>query len=75
MSIRKNSLVKVTEDAKKTFDKAFKGKHPLLEKGPFLFFGEIVNMPGHCTVMNYTTYEFISGVHTDNFRELTEDEW
>ena len=45
----------------------------LLGPGPYTFFGEIPNMPGHCIVMN-SIKNFAVGMHTDNFVELTEDE-
>ena len=47
----------------------------------YLFLGEIPNMPGgHCVVLEYshavqnTLNALYVGYHTDNFRELTEEE-
>ena len=40
----------------------------------YVFMGEIVNMRGHCVVVSHRTGKVISGYHTDNFIELTEDE-
>ncbi len=40
----------------------------------FLFFGEILNMPGHGTFINIDTNKTIVGLHVDSFRETTEDE-
>ena len=39
-----------------------------------IFFGEIPNMPGHCVVMSHITGNMYSGYHTENFREMDEDE-
>ena len=38
-----------------------------------LFLGEIVDMPGHCIIVNEKGKVFW-GYHTENFRALTEDE-
>jgi len=40
----------------------------------FLFMGQIPNMPGHCVVMGLKTNKIYSGVHTERFIELTEEE-
>lgn len=42
--------------------------------GVLVFFGEIPQMPGHCVVADQATGEFRWGLHTDRFRELTDDE-
>lgn len=39
-----------------------------------IFLGEIPNMPGHCVVAGCTTGKIYSGLHTDNFVEMQEDE-
>lgn len=44
------------------------------ENSRYIFFGEIPNMPGHCVVMNVETKQWLSGYHTQNFIEITEDE-
>jgi hypothetical protein len=49
-------------------------KYPFTEKGVYLFFGEIPNMPGHCVVADHRTGQIYSGYHTENFVELDEDE-
>jgi hypothetical protein len=41
---------------------------------PFLFLGEILNMPGHCAVAERGTGRLHVGYHTDNFVELGESE-
>ena len=51
-----------------------KAKYPFKEKGTYIFFGEIPNMPDHCIVADYKTGKIYSGYHTDNFVELTDDE-
>lgn len=40
----------------------------------YIYLGEIVQMPGHCILVEMKTGKVISGYHTDNFIELTEDE-
>jgi hypothetical protein len=45
-----------------------------VNKGVYLFLGEIVQMPGHCVLINIRTNEIHTGFHTDNFIELTEEE-
>ena len=40
----------------------------------FVYMGEIPNMLGHCVVAGYTTGKLYSGLHIENFIELTEDE-
>ncbi len=51
-----------------------KAKYPFKEKGVYIFFGEIPNMPGHCVVSDHKTGKIYSGYHTDNFVELKDDE-
>ena len=48
--------------------KTFKKKHP------YVFFGEIPNMPGHCVVIDHYTGEIFSGYHTEDFIEIPEEE-
>ena len=40
----------------------------------YTYLGEIPNMPGHCVVVNNKTKEIKSGMHIENYVELTEDE-
>ena len=40
----------------------------------FVFLGELVQMPGHCIVCNYTTGQIVCGYHTENFIPLTKEE-
>lgn len=54
--------------------KGIKNQYPFKEKHPYIFFGEIPNMPGHCIVMDNETKELYSGYHTDHFTEMPEDE-
>lgn len=61
---RPMSLCKVVEHKEKELK--------LLGQGPFVFFGEIPNMPGHCIMMKFMSREFFNG-HSVNFRELIED--
>jgi hypothetical protein len=46
----------------------------LISDQVYVFFGEIPNMPGHCVVMNHKTGQMLSGIHTENFKEIAEDE-
>lgn len=67
---RKLSLVKFD------YDNVPKSQHhyyPFKKGKAYLFFGEIVNMPGHCAVAAHGGTVYF-GYHTDNFVELTEDE-
>ncbi len=45
----------------------------LKEDHPYIFFGEIPNMPGHCIVMDFQTGEFFNGYHTEHFIEVTKE--
>ena len=46
----------------------------LLREDVYIFMGEIPNMPEHCVVAAKNSGKILSGLHTDNFIELTEDE-
>lgn len=65
------SFVKLSDECKE-LDDAY-GYTNTLGPGPYTFFGEIPNMPGHCVVMN-SLKNFTVGMHTYNFVELTEEE-
>lgn len=41
---------------------------------PYVFFGDIPNMPGHCIIMSRDSGKFFVGYHSDNFVELSGDE-
>lgn len=75
--IRQYALVDLTDEYK---DRYFKGgsKYPyhrnLLGCGPYIFLGEIPNMPDHCVVISHRLGTIFSGCHIEDFRELTEDE-
>jgi hypothetical protein len=45
----------------------FEGKH-------FIFLGEISNMPGHCILVDIKTGLILSGYHSDNFKEVKEND-
>jgi len=47
--------------------------YPWKEGDSLLYLGEIVNMPGHCSVVTRKG-EVHWGYHTENFRIATEDE-
>jgi hypothetical protein len=40
----------------------------------YVFLGEIPNMPGHCIVADIKTGRLFSGYHTEQFREVTDEE-
>lgn len=66
---RKNSLVKFNiKDSE--IDKRFRKKIPFNQQDVYIFLGEIVNMQGHCIVMNYKTKEIHTGCHSDYFSEF-----
>ena len=51
------------------------GKHyPFSIHQKFVMLGEIANMPGHCVISDYRTGHIYSGYHTDDFKEISEDE-
>ncbi len=54
--------------------KVFKRFDLKTREGVYIYIGDIAQMPGHCIVLDYKTERIISGYHTDNFIELTEDE-
>jgi hypothetical protein len=49
-------------------------KYPFKRDHTYLFLGELANMPRHCVVADLKTGRLFAGYHTDNFRELAEDE-
>lgn len=53
---------------------AYHRKYPFVEGDAYVFHGEIMNMPGHCVVSDMKTGQVFSGYHTENFREIAEDE-
>lgn len=55
-----------------TFPKGF-SQYPWKVGEHLLYLGEVVQMPGHCIVVNHAGKVFW-GWHTDNFRYPTEDE-
>ena len=62
-----------------TFDftsmsKTFHRKYPLIAERPYVFLGEIPNMPFHCVVADHLTGQIHSGYHTSNFVEITSEE-
>lgn len=65
------SWVKLGEWAAEN-DKQY-GYTKTLGEGPYIYFGEIPNMPGHCVVLNRQN-KFTIGMHIFNFVELTSEE-
>jgi len=53
--------------------KGYEDKYPWKVGQSLLFLGEVVQMPGHCIVVDKAGKVYW-GWHTDNFREPTEDE-
>jgi hypothetical protein len=68
---RKNSLVKFDFT---TFPPEFWKKYPFREDGVYVYLGEIVNMKGHCIVVDHNNGQIFSGYHIEDFVELTEEE-
>jgi hypothetical protein len=60
---RPNSLVRLTHNGHNT---------PFHPGKSYLWLGEIAQTPGHCIVV--VGKSILSGWHTDNFVEITEDE-
>ena len=48
-------------------------EYPLETDKIYIFLSEIINMPGHCIVIEMNSNKIFSGFHTDCFVELTED--
>lgn len=55
------------------YPEEFKNAYPFKHNERLLFLGEIINMPGHCIVVNEKG-QVLWGYHTDAFREPNEDE-
>jgi hypothetical protein len=69
--IRQNALVKFDyKDMPEKYHKLY----PFKEDAPYIFLGEIVQMPGHCIVVGMKDGKIYNGYHTENFIELTENE-
>jgi hypothetical protein len=63
---RKLSLVKFIGGSRK--------RTPFKPSDTYLFLGEIAQMPGHCAVVELGSGRVWTGYHTDNFREVPDDE-
>jgi hypothetical protein len=51
-------------------------KYPFTQEAVYVYFGEIPNMyGGHCVVAEFRTGQIFSGYHTENFIEVSEDEF
>lgn len=68
---RQYSLVRFLYDS---IPKKYHSQYPFTQKGAYIFFGEIPNMPGHCIVADRITGQLFCGYHIENFAELSEDE-
>jgi hypothetical protein len=40
----------------------------------FIYLGDIIQMPGHCTVIRMKDNKVFTGMHTENFTPVTDDE-
>lgn len=65
--MRQYALVKLVEgiSISESFD---------LSEDVYVFLGEIPNMKDHCVVIGQRSGKAFVGYHTENFRELSEDE-
>ena len=74
MKIPRNlSLVKLADSV--TDDMIKEYHYPFKRSLTYIFLGEIVNMPGHCIVIEYkANHTVYSGYHTADFKELKKDE-
>jgi hypothetical protein len=68
---RKLSLVKFNFDGCPV---EYHKKCPFSSEVVYVYLGDIVNMPGHCVVVEHETGRIYSGFHTENFVEIPEDE-
>jgi len=76
MKPRKLSLVKFDEGEgypTPPMPKELRKQYPFGRDEHLMFIGEIVNMPGHCVLVRKNG-EVVWGYHTDNFKELTDEE-
>lgn len=65
------ALIKIIETQKNNFKKSYKKE---IGEGPYVFLGEVPNMPGHCVLVDWKTGKVTCGHHTANFVELTDKE-
>lgn len=49
-------------------------RRPFRDGQVFIFFGEILNMPGHCIVADHKTGKLYSGYHIERFMQIPDDE-
>lgn len=77
---RKLSLITLTDKANARWlaNDSTRFHNPSTFKVPtLLFLGEIPNMPGHCVVIDNAmgnSSKMLIGYHTNDFRELTDEE-
>ena len=71
--LRQNALIKIEPNYKKWL-KENDGESPLLKEDVFIFLGEIPNMPNHSIVAGHKSGKILSGYHTSDFMELSDDE-
>ena len=75
--LKKMSLVKFNFESLNpaAFKEEDCGRHyPFSIYDKFVYLGDVVQMPGHCIVVNTTTGQIYCGYHTDNFVEISEEE-
>jgi hypothetical protein len=68
---RQYSLVKFDFES---IPEKYHSEYTFTNKDVFLFLGEIPNMPGHCALVDNKSGLVLSGYHTSNFIELSEEE-
>ncbi len=71
--LRQNALIKIESKHKKWLEEN-DNESPLLKEEVFVFLGEIPNMPEHCIIVGHKSGKVLSGYHTFDFLELSEDE-
>ena len=67
--IKKLTMVKLN-----TTSQEYPNYKEIFGPSPYIFLGEISNMPGHCVICSHQTGKIYSGFHTDNFVAIPEDE-
>jgi len=68
---RQYSIVKFDYD---NVPEEYRECYPFMPMRMYIFLGEIPNMGGHCIVMDRFDGSMHVGYHTENFKEMTEDE-
>jgi len=72
-SPRNMSMVTLTDEYKRQLQESNYNPFGTIN-AQLIFLGEIVNMPGHCVLIDPRTNKIYSCYHTYNFRECKKEE-